>query len=267
MDSKLTSFKKSNLLKPDNCIMTSQKINCFGSASTPTSVPQPSHPSHHPVNNEDSSFADSNISSYSSSEATTSSNISSSSSSSSSSIKKPTKLSINQPATTNGKPLVVLSSVSSSTSSSGVGSSNISSASSTTSETPSSEIHPQTQTPVKQPQQQQQHNHHRHSLALTGSSYKVAPKAVILDDGDIEIEIPTMRKSAFYKSPERETFPVERPKHSNRNSNLHILNHKQQQPVQQMNGYNLQQEYHQQNRLAAAAAAAAEVNNSFLLLL
>lgn len=142
--------------------------------------------------------------------------------------------------------ITALSSISST--SSGVGSSNVSSASSTTSETPSTEN-------------------------LPNSKSKIAPKAIISDDGDIEIETPN--KHAKVKKPERlETNRlsmriIDQNVYKNdqrKYNNVYYVNAKNN--VGFANAYNQKlpkqnvcnQNYYYQNQLAAAAAAAAAVS-------
>lgn len=158
--------------------------------------------------------------------------------------------------------MTVLSSVSST--SSGVGSSNVSSASSTTSETPSTDNFQEkiSKQPLK----------------------KIAPKARISDDGDIEIETPSVYskiKTQENLVPNRNSYRILNSSLTNRNStnfdpraynssNVYYVNAKSnnqagkvinsnqvpqsQKPMAKTNIY-----YQQQNQLAAAAAAAAAV--------
>ncbi|CAF0714137.1 unnamed protein product [Brachionus calyciflorus] len=142
---------------------------------------------------------------------------------------------------------------SNSSTSSGVGSSNVSSASSTTSETASTEN-------------------------LVNNKCKIAPKAIISDDGDIEIETPlanNLTKSERIPNPNRLSMRIIDPNGNHHDQNKYnnvyyvnaknttLLNNRYSQQISKHSVYNqhfLSKSQIQQNQLAAAAAAAAAMD-------
>lgn len=168
--------------------------------------------------------------------------------------------------------MTVLSSVSST--SSGVGSSNVSSASSTTSETPSTEhLH------TKQLNRISTVSNSTTVSSVSCSSRskaKLAPKAIISDDGDIEVETPK-HQQCFHQT----TKPILHNEHrlsmrivdAKKDANInrgYFLNQSNQQLVNKQQSKSNQfyhtsnsAHYNYQNQLAAATAAAAALAVSY----